>query len=74
MLIREIGGANFAMKKPNYRGIEYGTRRESDGSWYWKYYPRKEIGPAKEGKVEGLQDDAISACKAAIDDWLGKSN
>jgi hypothetical protein len=62
--------------KNGYRGIEYGVNEKENGIWQWNYYPKLERGPKESGTIKGTREEAVSACKAAIDKWLGpkKSN
>jgi hypothetical protein len=54
-----------------YRGVEYGVHDEGNGEWQWAYYPKAGTGPAERGKANGTRETAMTACKAAIDRWLG---
>jgi hypothetical protein len=54
-----------------HRGIEYGIHRDEHGDWHWAYYPKVEQGTVEKGTVKGTREMAISACRAAIDKWLG---
>ena len=49
------------------------TRTEAE-SWQWSYYPKVEHGPKGSGTIRGTREEAIAACKAAIDQWLGPAN
>jgi hypothetical protein len=60
--------------KYGYRGIEYGVHEEESGVWQWNYYPKVEHGPKGSGTIRGTQEEAIAACRAAIDQWLGPAN
>jgi hypothetical protein len=60
--------------KYGYRGIEYGVHEEENGTWRWNYYPKVEHGPKGSGTIKGTREEAIAACKAAIDQWLGPKN
>ena len=57
-----------------YRGIEYGVHNEGEGLWQWAYYPKLGTGVVERGQVKGTGEMAITACKAAIDQWLGPKN
>jgi hypothetical protein len=54
-----------------YRGIEYGVELDDHGDWRWAFYPKIGLGMKNSGKVKGTREQAISACKAAIDKFLG---
>jgi hypothetical protein len=54
-----------------YRGIEFGVHDEGQDYWTWTYYPKIGVGVVKRGRMRGSRQDAIHACKAAIDEWLG---
>ncbi len=54
-----------------YRGVEYCVYAGNPGDWEWKYYPKVGEGIATGGRVSGTRENAIAACKVAIDDWLG---
>lgn len=57
-----------------YRGIEYGVHEGENGVWRWNYYPKVERGSKGSGTIKGTREEAIAACKAAIDQWLGPEN
>jgi len=57
-----------------YRGIEFGVFETQPGEWNWSYYPKMENGNKKTGQTKGARENAIAACKAAIDEWLGPAN
>ena len=57
-----------------HRGIEFGIYDEGNGIWFWAYYPKIGEGVAMRGQVTGNRETAITACKAAIDEWLGPKN
>jgi hypothetical protein len=54
-----------------YRRTEFGVDPEGPGEWLWHYHPKVGLGVAQRGRVKGTREEAIAACKAAIDDWLG---
>jgi hypothetical protein len=54
-----------------YRGIEFGVDPEGEGEWLWHYHPKVGHGIAERGLVKGTREEAIAACKAAIDRLLG---
>jgi hypothetical protein len=54
-----------------HRDIEFGVHDYKDGTWQWAYYPKIGEGVATRGQVEGNREQAIAACKVAIDEWLG---
>jgi hypothetical protein len=54
-----------------YRDVEYGVHERSPGDWQWTYYPKVGFGVKTQGSAKGSRDDAVSACKVAIDAWLG---
>jgi hypothetical protein len=60
--------------KYGYRGIEYGVHEEGNGIWKWNYYPKVERGPKGSGTFKGTKEEAVAACKAAIDALLGPKN
>jgi hypothetical protein len=53
-----------------HRNVEFGIYRER-GEWQWTYYPKMGEGVRTQGIVKGTREDAVRACKAAIDEWLG---
>lgn len=54
-----------------YRDVEYGVHQRGPDDWVWTYYPKVGIGLKTQGSATGNRDDAVAACKAAIDAWLG---
>jgi hypothetical protein len=54
-----------------YRNVEHAVYERSPGDWEWTYYPKVGEGVKTQGFVKGNRDDAVAACKAAIDAWLG---
>ncbi len=63
----------FERQKMDYRGIEYRITKLKEEHWEWKYYPKKEQGSARTATLHGSQDDAITACMAAIDNFLDQT-
>jgi hypothetical protein len=57
--------------KYGYRGIEYDVDEEASEIWQWNYYSKVDHGPKGTGTIKGTREEAIAACKAAIDQWLG---
>jgi hypothetical protein len=54
-----------------HRGIEFGVYEIKPDEWQWGYYPKIGGGTHACGIVKGTREAAITACKAAIDKWLG---
>jgi hypothetical protein len=54
-----------------HRGAVFDVYEISRGSWQWAYYPKVGTGFAVRGQLKGTREDAVAACKAAIDKWLG---
>jgi hypothetical protein len=57
-----------------YRGIEFGIDPAGEGTWLWHYHPKIGQGIAQRAVIKGTREEAIAACKAAIDEWLGLKN
>jgi|tagenome__1003787_1003787.scaffolds.fasta_scaffold16485705_1 hypothetical protein len=54
-----------------HRGVEYGVSERSTGEWEWTFYPKLGRGQKTKGLAKGTREDAVAACKAGIDKWLG---
>ena len=43
--------------------------------WKWAFYPKKEDqASAQRGEATGTRDQAVAACKSAIDAWRDSKN
>jgi hypothetical protein len=59
-------------EKYGYKGVEYGVQQTGPNVWKWGIYPKIGSGvTAKRGKAS-TQDEAVAACKAAIEQAFQK--
>jgi hypothetical protein len=55
-------------EKYGYKGVEYGVQPAGPNEWKWTIYPKIGSGiPGKLGKASGTREEAVVACKAAIE-------
>lgn len=61
-------------EKHGYRNIEYAIIELGKETWGWTFYPKLQFGTMQQGprrgEISGTRDDAVQACKAAIDTWI----
>ena len=59
-------------ERHGYKGVEYGVQPDGLNKWKWATYPKIGSGiTAKRGKAS-TQDEAVAACKAAIEQAFQK--
>lgn len=56
--------------KKTHRDVEFDVHRLDDGHWEWIAYPKLGEGNRFGGAVEGDEEKATAAARAAIDGWL----
>jgi hypothetical protein len=60
-------------EKHGYKGVEFGVQPAGPNEWKWATYPKIGSGlTAKRGRVSGTQEEAVTACKAAIEQAFEK--
>jgi hypothetical protein len=59
-------------ERHGYKGVEYGVQPDGANKWKWATYPKIGSGvTAKRGKAS-TQNEAVAACKAAIEQAFQK--
>ena len=59
-------------ERRGYKGVEYGVQQAGPDVWKWATYPKIGSGvAAKRGKTS-TQNEAVAACKAAIEQAFQK--
>jgi hypothetical protein len=61
-------------EKNGYRDVEYMITALGSNKWKWAFYPKKEEGSVHRGEVTGTEDQAVAACRGAIDVWHNGKN